>query len=258
MANAGCYNQQCFFLGTNKQSFALAGPCTSTAGYISNAEIKAILNDASRVNQNYLDQQSHSNILVYDNVQWVGWMSPEVKSTRILLYKQLSMGGVTNWAADLEDYHDPPPPTASWDQVILDIKVNIDPLELAGSRTGNWTSVTCDDPAMDASEYTPAQRWSMMDGDHAWADVLNHWTTVDRPAGTKSFSQSISDSIQGPAGVDCGTFAKSSNCAATVRCATYRGIGAAGTEIWNSLVIIHEVCLYAFLQPRQCSQVHWK
>src|SRR4051794_16790345 len=66
MANAGCYNQQCFFLGTNTQSFALAGPCTGTAGYISNAEIKAILNDASRVNQNYIDQLSHSNILVYD------------------------------------------------------------------------------------------------------------------------------------------------------------------------------------------------
>lgn len=33
------------------------------AGYMSNAEIKAILQDGTRVNQNYVDAGSNSNIL---------------------------------------------------------------------------------------------------------------------------------------------------------------------------------------------------
>lgn len=118
MADPGCWTEECLFTGTNTQSDAAQGPCTATAGYIADAEIYDILNDASRVNQNYVDNVSNSNILVYDNNQWVGYMDPSTKATRQSLYQSLSMGGSTVWASDLEAYNDVPYPATSWNEFI--------------------------------------------------------------------------------------------------------------------------------------------
>jgi hypothetical protein len=128
MADPGCYNQDYFYLGDKLHSMATKGPCTDTAGYISNAEIKAILSDTDRAIRSYIDSGSHSNILVYDGDQWVGWMRNGIKSQRSTLYRGLNIGGVTDWAADLSDYYDtPPPPSSSWSDLILDLKAGKNP-----------------------------------------------------------------------------------------------------------------------------------
>jgi len=118
MADASCWTEECLFTGTNTQSNAEQGPCTGTAGYIADAEIYDILNDPSRVNQNYVDDVSNSNILVYDNNQWVGYMNPSIKAARQSLYQGLHMGGSTDWASDLEAYNDVPYPSTSWNEFI--------------------------------------------------------------------------------------------------------------------------------------------
>lgn len=114
MADPACWTEECLFTGTNTQSNTEEGPCTGTAGYIADAETYAILSDSSRANQNYVDVGSDSNILVYDTNQWVGYMSPDIKSARQSLYQGLSMGGTTDWASDLEAYNNVPPPSTSW------------------------------------------------------------------------------------------------------------------------------------------------
>jgi hypothetical protein len=110
MAGAGYSTELCTYTGSQTQSDAAGGLCTGTAGYISNAEIKDILNDPSRVNSNYVDVGSNSNILVYDNIQWVGYMDADIKASRQSLYQGQGFGGTTNWATDLEDYNEPPGP----------------------------------------------------------------------------------------------------------------------------------------------------
>ncbi|KAL2023348.1 hypothetical protein VTK56DRAFT_3086 [Thermocarpiscus australiensis] len=238
MADAGCYTEECFYLGDKMNSMALPGVCTGTAGYISNAEIKDILNDASRVSQSYIDEVSNSNILVYDNVQWVGWMSDGVKSMRTALYRQLNMGGITDWAADLDDYHDdPPPPSSSWSDLILDLKAGKNPNFGGLTQTGNWSSLECDDVSIDKIDYSPSQRWSMMDAADAWTDVIKVWKTKYRPANQTVFSEAVSITIGGAPSADCGIFSKGNNCEQTVVCTS----NPASTEIWNSLVSVHEM-----------------
>jgi hypothetical protein len=247
MADASCYTEQCFFTGTAAQSTAAEGPCTGTAGYISDAEIKDIINDPSRVNQNYIDTTSNTNVLVYDNIQWVGWMSPEIKTSRRNLYQGLNMGGTTDWATDLEDYNDPPANSNSWNDFILSIKAGTDPYQ-EGPRNGNWTTLTCTDQSVEDRHLTSAERWSMMDGPDAWLDVLNVWRMYDEPAGAKSFSDSVSFMLHGPPTADCGSLTGGNNCDGTLQCIGFIGSGSgpAGWEIWNSFVIIHEVCKRAF------------
>jgi hypothetical protein len=127
MADASCYGPTCFYTGTASQSNAEVGPCTGTAGYISDAEVNEIItNNASRINQNFLDPTSNSRIVVYDNIQWVAMMDDTIRSERNTLYTGLNMGGSTNWASDLETYNNAPG-GKTWPTYLLSVKSGIDP-----------------------------------------------------------------------------------------------------------------------------------
>jgi hypothetical protein len=66
--------------------------------YISNAEIGEIMTSRKRsVTQSFLDASSNSDILVYDDTEWVSYMSDKTKKTRSTLYKTWGMGGTTDW-----------------------------------------------------------------------------------------------------------------------------------------------------------------
>ncbi|EXV01258.1 chitinase (glycoside hydrolase family 18) [Metarhizium robertsii] len=249
MAQAGCYGPDCFYTGGPRDSHAAKGRCTDTAGYIADAEIKEIVKDSSRVNQNFLDGPSNSNILVYDDIQWVSYMSPEVRSTRTVIYKTLNMGGTTNWAIDLEDYHNVPQDSASpsWAIFRENIKAGRDP-DQKGERHGNWTSLTCTDRAVvDNDNLTPSERWSRLDAADAWKDVIDIWKTYYRGKSTKTFTEAVSNILHGPQGVDCGTLQSSSHCDNTKECTDFvgSGTGPAGYEIFNSFVTIHGQALTA-------------
>jgi hypothetical protein len=129
------------------------------------------------VNQNYLDPSSHTNILVYDDTQWVGWMDDDVKASRIQTYNKLNMGGVADWATDLQKYHDPPNHVGTWSQMISKIKGNEDPVDV-GPASGNWTTLTCTDPVVEhIFDYTPSERWARLGCDDAFNDALDTWKT---------------------------------------------------------------------------------
>ena len=136
MADASCYGPTCFFTGSASQSNAEVGPCTQTAGYISDAEVNDIItNNATRINQNFIDPTSNSLIVVYDDIQWVAMMNDQIRSERTALYTALNMGGSTNWASDLETYNDAPG-GQSWSTFKLLVKSGLDPYDEL-NPTGN-------------------------------------------------------------------------------------------------------------------------
>jgi GH18 family chitinase len=98
---AKCTGLDCTFTGPD--SGATPGRCTQTAGYIANAEIDEIISDNPTV-QVLFDDDSDSDIIVYNDTQWVGYMTTTTKSTRTTYYKGLNMGGTTEWAVDIEKF----------------------------------------------------------------------------------------------------------------------------------------------------------
>lgn len=264
MTTPGCYGEMCTFTGP--ESGAKPGPCTGTAGYISDAEIKQII-ASGRVNENFFDPKSHSNILVCeltalfmrfphphppwrrerqrltlcldDNDQWASWMDDSVKSTRTDLYKFYSLGGITDWAVDLQEFQ-PDPVVEGWDVFKLQVKLGSDPY-IKGERTGNWTEMHCTDPAVVGQlDFTPDQRWRMLDCDSAWRDAVEVWKTYHKPNRVR-FTVSLWDTFHGTQVGHCQTLTDGTNCDHTVLCAEHKGSGPAAYEIMNSLIIIHQV-----------------
>ncbi|KAF2168013.1 glycoside hydrolase family 18 protein [Zasmidium cellare ATCC 36951] len=236
MASANCYGPECTFLGSASDSQATPGVCTQTAGYIANAEINNIISNSSRVNQNFVDSTSNSNILVYDNTQWVGYMDDSIKASRANLYKGLNMGGTTDWATDLQTYNDPPSSLSTWQNFFSDVKNDVDPY--SGPRTGNWTSIQCTaDVVHHIGDYTPAVRWSEMDCPDAWSNVIAAWNTIWKPKGW-TFSESVMTIIDQRQDVDCGIIGFESNCFPTVLCYTDVDVGACAYELFNGFVFI--------------------
>ena len=238
MADGSCYGERCFYTGTPAQSNAVPGPCTGTGGYISNAELNAIIATPGRVQTRYLDPASHSDIMVYDGNQWVGWMGSTVKASRRGLYQQLSMGGVSDWATDLEAFHDTPPPVAeSWDIMKYSINLGLN-IDETGTRT-SWVAIPCTHPAVNGAEtMLPKARWDALQAADAWEDVLHAWrhrlTTLD-------FSNFVSTHLHGPSPVHCADRQAVDCSQLIVGCTMYPDAGAAAPMVWNSIAQVHSV-----------------
>lgn len=86
MAAAGCTGPDCAFTGSRLVSDAQPGRCTNTGGYLSDAEINEIIIDGGNA-QIWVDEDSDSNIMVYDELEWVAWMSEDIKNDREELYR---------------------------------------------------------------------------------------------------------------------------------------------------------------------------
>ncbi|KAM3467667.1 hypothetical protein MY5147_008700 [Beauveria neobassiana] len=99
MSEAGCWTEQCTYTGP--ESGAYKGRCTGTAGYISDFEINEILAHSPSA-QTHLDPGFYSDIVVFNNTQWVAHMSPQNKAFRKLLYKGINLLGTADWAVDLQ------------------------------------------------------------------------------------------------------------------------------------------------------------
>ncbi|CAK7212940.1 hypothetical protein SCUCBS95973_001630 [Sporothrix curviconia] len=254
MTDGSCYTPECTFGGTAGASTATPGVCTDTAGYIADAEINDIVagttstvsRRAATVNEYYYDAASDSQVLVYNGNQWVAFMTPAIRTSRTALYQGLSLGGTTNWASDLETYNAAPGDMATWSEFLLAISAGVNPLseKATSTVTGNWTTLTCADPAVsEVRSLSPQLRWDEMDCPDAWADVTAVWTNSDNGTDT-SLTESISASINGPENADCGSLAATNNCQATILCKLFEdtgGSGPAGYEIWNSMVYVHEL-----------------
>jgi chitinase len=106
MAEKGCTGPTCLYQVARNKSPAKEGRSTKTPGYLADAEILQAIDEAEsgRTDGAYSffhDSDSDSDILVYEDVEWVAYMSAETKRRRINRYKSLNFGGVSDWAVDL-------------------------------------------------------------------------------------------------------------------------------------------------------------
>ncbi|THV51916.1 hypothetical protein BGAL_0095g00320 [Botrytis galanthina] len=99
MTTPGCWTELCTYTGP--LSGATPGPCTDTAGYIADYEIGLVSSENPTADLLW-DEASYSNIMVYNQTQWVAYMNDTNKAVRQLLYKDLSLFGTSDWAVDLQ------------------------------------------------------------------------------------------------------------------------------------------------------------
>ncbi|KAL2827936.1 hypothetical protein BDW59DRAFT_178921 [Aspergillus cavernicola] len=99
MTEAGCWTSMCTYTGPD--SGAWPGPCTDTAGYIANYELELVIAENPTA-ELYWDKDSYSNILVFNETQWAGYMNDTNKAVRIALYESLAFLGSADWAVDLQ------------------------------------------------------------------------------------------------------------------------------------------------------------
>ncbi|GES64787.1 class V chitinase Chi100 [Aspergillus terreus] len=99
MSAPGCWTEQCTYTGP--ESGAFPGRCTETAGYISDYEIGEILR-TNPTAQDLWDEGSYSDIVVFNETQWVAYMKKDNKETRKGLYPTLNFLGTADWAVDLQ------------------------------------------------------------------------------------------------------------------------------------------------------------
>ncbi|KAL9572597.1 hypothetical protein ACKAV7_003430 [Fusarium commune] len=101
MSSARCKGPTCTFTGP--ESGAAKGKCTDTAGYISNAELKALIHSHSGDVEKWHDAKTDSDYMIFDDTNWVAYMSEETKQGRTAKYKSLNFGGTSDWAIDLQE-----------------------------------------------------------------------------------------------------------------------------------------------------------
>lgn len=99
MTTADCWTEMCTYVGP--ESGALPGPCTDTAGYISNYELALVLEENPSATL-YWDEDSYSNIMVYNGTQWAAYMNDTNKAARTLIYEAYNFLGTSDWAVDLQ------------------------------------------------------------------------------------------------------------------------------------------------------------
>ncbi|KAL4885149.1 glycoside hydrolase superfamily [Aspergillus karnatakaensis] len=98
MTEPGCATPDCTFDGP--QTTAMPGVCTQTAGVLANAEIEEIIIEGE-FDEWYYDAASDSNVLVYNETQWVAFLGKGTMRRRVDYYKSLGFAGFANWAIDL-------------------------------------------------------------------------------------------------------------------------------------------------------------
>lgn len=192
------------------------------------------------VTQHYIDSSSNSDILVYDDTEWVSYMSEVTKMTRTALYAAWGLGGTSDWASDLQEYNDVPNPAKSWDEFKKRAKAGDDP-KVDHSRNGNWTDFNCEhEMIVDSTWFTPSQKWKTLNGDAAWADAVRIWKDVDRKRNGISFMESLTTTFHMGEGAECGLLTSDS----CIKLDCPKGAdddtsGPAAQFVWNSLVQIH-------------------
>ncbi|KAL4903783.1 hypothetical protein BDW74DRAFT_168670 [Aspergillus multicolor] len=98
MVDPDCTRPECRFTGP--QTAAIPGMCTRTPGLLAIAEIEALLIEGD-ISESYYDAASDSNVLVYNETQWVGFMSKSTMRRRVERYRRMNFAGFANWAVDL-------------------------------------------------------------------------------------------------------------------------------------------------------------
>jgi chitinase len=99
MTTPGCWMDLCAY--ARLEFGALSDLCTNAAGYLPNYELDLVISENPTAEQ-YWDQDSYSNILVYNNTQCAAYMKNSTKQTREVIHGVLSFLGSSDWAVDLQ------------------------------------------------------------------------------------------------------------------------------------------------------------
>ncbi|KAL5360965.1 hypothetical protein BJX96DRAFT_151156 [Aspergillus floccosus] len=240
MASADCWGPECEFVGDRQTSYAKRGRCTVTGGYIADAEINEILNEPGRVKKQFVDTTSNSNILVYDDDEWVSYMNPTIKAARTNLYRAWGLGGTTDWAVDLQKFHEPPPPTKDWDTYKRMRMLGLEP-RVDYSREGNWTEFDCmHDYSRWKLQYTPSERWRELGAVVAWNDIIRIWFETDQP-NNQEFIRSVSQTIGAVSEPECHDLSGHCPIIGCEKAFDGNTSGPAAEFIWNSMAKIHNL-----------------
>lgn len=76
----------------------------NSAGYISNVEIQALISQANGDNPDGLtisQYEDEGDIIIYNDNQWVSWLTPDSYNKRKTWYDGMNFGGSVDWAVDL-------------------------------------------------------------------------------------------------------------------------------------------------------------
>ncbi|KAE8149794.1 hypothetical protein BDV25DRAFT_172654 [Aspergillus avenaceus] len=251
MTTAGCTGPDCTFTGV--ESGARPGRCTGTGGYLAMAEIQEII-DSNPSAETWTDK-SFSNVLVYNQTEWVAYSDDENKAQRNIMYEGLNLGGTVEWATSMHSFHEVPadalvPGGSSTDvitewPIFRELVVNGRNPYIHGERNGDWSdgSITCTDHAVvDFKVIPPQERWEALDCATAWEDALAVYREIDQDW-NMGFTESISNTFHTRQSMNCSILTPKSNCATSFECHDSQGEGSgpAGYEIMNSFVKIHEM-----------------
>lgn len=222
MTKAGCTGPQCGFTGP--ESSAKKGRCTNTNGYISNAEIEEIIgsvkmngspNTPKRDNSGIhtFTDDSETQILVYDDTNWVAYMDDDNKERRKAKWKGLNFAGTTDWAVDLATFTP------------------------GDNNKQCWLSKHCQSlGADDTKSELPSQwRWDQLCTDDAWNAAMDYYRK-NKASDKQSYPRMISNFFHGPPNMDCDVLAGENGCHDFRNCIQGNGTGPAATFILNGFV----------------------
>ncbi|KAJ5621955.1 chitinase [Penicillium herquei] len=95
MSDSSCMTAGCPFSGAGT-----AGPCTASAGILSDIEIRNIIADGATVT---LDETAAVQIVTWDTNQWVSYDDATTLKMKIDYANSICLGGTIIWAVDLDD-----------------------------------------------------------------------------------------------------------------------------------------------------------
>lgn len=233
MTKAGCTGPQCGFTGP--ASSAKKGRCTDTNGYISNAEIDEIIRSGSvggkraAAGVQLFTDNTESQILVYDDTQWVAYMDDSNKAARKAKWAGLNFAGTTDWAVDLATFTP------------------------GDSNKECWRSKHCQSPGATKTD-DDTWRWKAVCSEEAWDAAIRHYKSV----GNKDthFSAVTSHFFGGLENMYCDILASNNECNKGYPCLQGPNTGPAATFILNSFVVLSNVSIYTALHP--CFWTLWR
>ncbi|KAK0641790.1 hypothetical protein B0T16DRAFT_461821 [Cercophora newfieldiana] len=120
--------------------------------------------------------------------------------------------------------------------------------DVRDQRTGNWTTISCEHPMMvNAENFTGAERWGVLDADHAWADILTAWRTAFYTDMGLDFQTAVFHQLSTYSGTSCGKAWAVGGCKQVMSCEDrFDWSGAASSLIMNSFVVVHTMFSHLF------------
>jgi hypothetical protein len=198
MKDPNCTHKNCTYLGP--ESKGTPGRCTNVPEFISNAEIKEILQKDPNARSFNVD--GSSKYMTYDG-NWVSYLDDNDKIKRTETWKSLNFGGVVDWAIDLNSFEYDKRIRRQENPFSIDKDMGYGPSRdgklgkpgkkstesdtLLCSDSDDWSKVLCNTPGISQEKMKPADRWSDVKADDTWCAAIKHWKS-ERDAGTNSYS----------------------------------------------------------------------